>query len=200
MGYSLDEIEGPHHRMFVEPELCATSAGVSGVLERSFAAARATAAEYKRIGKGGREVWIQASYNPIFDLNGKPYKVVKYATDATEATARKEAVNVLGVHLGRLADGDLTATIAQSFAGDLEKVRCAYNATVGTIRNIVARLRTASSSLKTATGEILSGANDLADRTTRQSAAVEETSAALEQLTTTTAANAKRADLGQRQG
>ncbi len=41
------------------------------------------AAEYKRIGKGGREVWIQASYNPILDLNGKPFKVVKYATDTT---------------------------------------------------------------------------------------------------------------------
>ena len=41
------------------------------------------AGEYKRIGKGGKEVWIQASYNPILDLNGKPYKVVKYATDIT---------------------------------------------------------------------------------------------------------------------
>ena len=40
--------------------------------------------EYKRIGKGGREVWIQASYNPILDLNGKPFKVVKYATDITQ--------------------------------------------------------------------------------------------------------------------
>ncbi|MFT5519875.1 MAG: methyl-accepting chemotaxis protein, partial [Enterobacterales bacterium] len=42
------------------------------------------AAEYKRIGKGGKEVWIQASYNPIMDLNGNPYKVVKYATDISE--------------------------------------------------------------------------------------------------------------------
>ena len=42
------------------------------------------AGEYKRIGKGGKEVWIQASYNPILDLNGKPFKVVKYATDITD--------------------------------------------------------------------------------------------------------------------
>ena len=42
------------------------------------------AAEYKRIGKGGKEVWIQASYNPILDRNGKPFKVVKFATDMTE--------------------------------------------------------------------------------------------------------------------
>ena len=47
------------------------------------------AGEYKRLGKGGKEVWIQASYNPIFDLNGKPYKVIKFATDTTvEVTAK----------------------------------------------------------------------------------------------------------------
>ncbi|MFH1345132.1 MAG: PAS domain-containing methyl-accepting chemotaxis protein [Pseudomonadota bacterium] len=81
MGYSLGEIQGKHHRIFVEPA------------ERDSAEYREfwanlnrgvyQAAEYKRIGKGGKEVWIQASYNPILDLNGKPFKVVKYATDVT---------------------------------------------------------------------------------------------------------------------
>jgi methyl-accepting chemotaxis protein len=81
VGYTLDEIRGRHHSMFVDPA------------ERDSAAYRefwATlnrgeyqAAEYKRVGKGGKEIWIQASYNPILDLNGKPYKVVKYATDVT---------------------------------------------------------------------------------------------------------------------
>ncbi|MFX5701243.1 hypothetical protein ABTE07_20475, partial [Acinetobacter baumannii] len=42
------------------------------------------AGQYKRIGRGGKEVWIQASYNPIMDMNGKPFKVVKYAADVTE--------------------------------------------------------------------------------------------------------------------
>ena len=50
------------------------------------------AAEYKRLGKGGKEVWIQASYNPIMDLNGKPFKVVKYATDITP---QKQALNAM---------------------------------------------------------------------------------------------------------
>jgi methyl-accepting chemotaxis protein len=81
VGYALDEIRGRHHSMFVDPT------------ERDSAEYRAfwaalnrgeyQAAEYKRIGKGGKQVWIQASYNPILDLNGKPYKVVKYATDVT---------------------------------------------------------------------------------------------------------------------
>ena len=193
MGYSLDEIKGHHHRMFVE-----AAYGQSAEYQQFWEKLRrgeSMSAEYKRYGKGGREVWIQASYNPIFDLNGKPYKVVKYATDATDATARKEAVKVLGAHLARLADGDLTATIVDAFQGDLEKVRVAFNGTVATMRDIVGRLRTASVSLKTATGEILSGSNDLADRTTKQAAAVEQTSAALEQLGNTVGENAQRATL-----
>jgi methyl-accepting chemotaxis protein len=81
VGYSLDEIRGRHHSMFVDP------AERDGAAYREFWAAlnrgEYQAAEYKRIGKGGKEVWIQASYNPILDLNGKPFKVVKYATDTT---------------------------------------------------------------------------------------------------------------------
>ena len=54
--------------------------------------------EYKRVGKGGSEVWIQASYNPILDLNGKPYKVVKYATDTTaQVIARMKSESVRGM-------------------------------------------------------------------------------------------------------
>ena len=82
LGYSLAEIKGQHHGMFVEP------AERDSTAYRDFWAAlnrgQYQAAEYKRIGKGGKEVYIQASYNPIMDLNGKPFKVVKYATDTTK--------------------------------------------------------------------------------------------------------------------
>ncbi|MEZ5823084.1 MAG: PAS domain-containing methyl-accepting chemotaxis protein [Xanthobacteraceae bacterium] len=82
LGYSLGEIKGRHHSMFVEP------AERESPAYREFWASlnrgEFQAAEYKRIGKGGKEVYIQASYNPILDLNGKPYKVVKYASDVTK--------------------------------------------------------------------------------------------------------------------
>jgi methyl-accepting chemotaxis protein len=81
MGYSLSEVKGRHHSMFVED-----SYRQSGDYREFWAKLNRgeyQAAEYKRIGKGGKEVWIQASYNPIMDLNGKPAKVVKYATDIT---------------------------------------------------------------------------------------------------------------------
>jgi methyl-accepting chemotaxis protein len=79
MGYDLNEVRGRHHSMFVEPGYRDSAA------YRDFWASlrrgEHQAAQFKRIGKGGREIWLEASYNPIADLNGKPYKVVKVATD-----------------------------------------------------------------------------------------------------------------------
>ena len=95
LGYQLDEIKGRHHSMFVEPSF-RESADYKRFW-RDLNDGKFQAAEYKRIGKGGKEVWIQASYNPIFDLNGRPFKVVKYATDVT-ATKLKTAD-----HEGQLA-------------------------------------------------------------------------------------------------
>ncbi len=84
MGYVLSEVQGKHHSMFAEPEFAASHEyrNFWAGLNRGEYASGA----YKRIGKGGREVYIRASYNPINDLNGNPYKVVKYASDITEQT------------------------------------------------------------------------------------------------------------------
>ncbi|WP_031336082.1 PAS domain-containing methyl-accepting chemotaxis protein [Rhodopseudomonas sp. B29] len=86
VGYSLAEIQGKHHSMFVEPAMRESPA------YREFWAAlnrgEYQAAEFKRIGKGGREIWMQASYNPIFDEKGRPAKVVKFAVDVTEQKLR----------------------------------------------------------------------------------------------------------------
>jgi len=82
IGYASSEIKGKHHSMFVEP----SERDSAGYREfwASLNRGKYQAAEYKRIAKGGKEVYIQASYNPILDLNGKPFKVVKYATDTTK--------------------------------------------------------------------------------------------------------------------
>ncbi|MCK1378911.1 PAS domain-containing protein, partial [Bradyrhizobium sp. 24] len=85
-GYRLDEIQGKHHSLFVTPE------ERGSVAYREFWArlgrGEYQSAEYKRLGKGGREIWIQASYNPIVDEAGKPVKVVKFATDITARKIR----------------------------------------------------------------------------------------------------------------
>ena len=188
LGYSLSEIKGRHHSMFAEPQFAQSSE------YRDFWArlgrGEYQAAEYLRIGKNGRRVWIQASYNPIFDTRGRVFKVVKYATDIT---ARKQAVELIGSSLARLAEGDLRCAIDTALPGELEDVRQAFNHSVQSFNAIMTQLRQTSSALRTATSEILSGANDLAERTTKQAAAIEETSAAMEQLSTTVTENAKRA-------
>lgn len=81
LGYSLPEIEGKHHSMFI------AEAERNGTAYRELWAklnrGEYQAGEFKRIGKGGREVWILASYNPLLDENGKPFGVAKFATDVT---------------------------------------------------------------------------------------------------------------------
>jgi methyl-accepting chemotaxis protein len=86
MGYGLDEIAGQHHRLFV-PE----AEAASPAYEAFWAALRRgefQTAEYRRMAKGGREVWIRATYNPIMDGAGQPVKVVKFAIDVTAEKRR----------------------------------------------------------------------------------------------------------------
>ena len=90
MGYTLAEIRGKHHSMFCEPGLVQSQAYRdfwADLGEGKFQSAR-----YRRIGKHGAEVWIQATYNPILDVDGRPYKVVKYAIDITAQVQRERAV------------------------------------------------------------------------------------------------------------
>ncbi|NYI19275.1 methyl-accepting chemotaxis protein [Xanthomonas arboricola] len=103
MGYRLDEIRGKHHGMFVDAQTRQSAAyrAFWGALGRG----EFDAGRYKRIGKDGADVWIQASYNPVLDALGRPYKVVKYATDVTrqvidsaDADGRMRAIDkVMGV-------------------------------------------------------------------------------------------------------
>ena len=92
IGFTLAEIKGQHHRMFVE------SGYAAGEEYRTFweklASGVATTAVYQRVGKGGRSIWLQATYNPIIDATGRPVKVIKYATDITASMeARTRAVS-----------------------------------------------------------------------------------------------------------
>ena len=96
LGYSLSDIQGKHHSMFMPAEErdSATYREFWAALNRG----EFQSGEYRRLGKGGREIWIQASYNPIRDLNGAPFKVVKYATDTTaQVIARKKSETVRGM-------------------------------------------------------------------------------------------------------
>ncbi len=114
LGYSLSEIKGKHHRMFA-PKDYANSPEYAEFWKR-LNRGEFVAGEFKRIGNGGKEIWIQASYNPINDANGKPCKVVKFASDVTEqVNLRLEASRLIPVVENAptniiLANTDLTIT------------------------------------------------------------------------------------------
>ena len=93
LGYTLDEIRGKHHRMFCDPTY-ANSNEYRAFWEK-LNRGEYDAGEYKRIGKGGREVYIAASYNPILDLNGKPCKVIKYASDVSQQKLKDQELVAL---------------------------------------------------------------------------------------------------------
>jgi methyl-accepting chemotaxis protein len=90
LGYTLAEIKGKHHSMFAEPAYAA-SADYKAFWAK-LGRGEYDAGQYKRIGKGGKEVWIEASYNPILDQNGRPCKVVKFATDLSKRKAQNLAL------------------------------------------------------------------------------------------------------------
>src|ERR1700760_3639617 len=87
MGYRLGEIKGKHHSMFVAPE--ARSSAAYRAFWDDLKRGKYQAGEYKRFGKGGRTVWIRASYNPVIDGSGKPIKVIKFASDITAQKIRQ---------------------------------------------------------------------------------------------------------------
>ena len=92
MGYDLHEIVGRHHRMFVQPEEAASAAYAD--FWARLARGQFDSQQYRRIGKGGREIWIEASYNPVFGPDGRPVKVIKLAIDIT-ADEQEEVENEL---------------------------------------------------------------------------------------------------------
>ncbi|WP_255494683.1 methyl-accepting chemotaxis protein [Luteibacter sp. Sphag1AF] len=99
MGYTREEVIGQHHRMFVDPKE-RESAEYLAFWEK-LGRGEYDASLYRRVDRAGREIWIQGTYNPIFDMAGRPFKVVKYATDVT---AQTRATRTLHTSLADLAD------------------------------------------------------------------------------------------------
>ena len=187
-GYSLSEIQGHHHSMFVEPQY-KTSKEYQQFWEKLNRGEYDTA-EYRRIGKGGKEVWIQASYNPIMDLNGKPYKVVKYATDITQ---RKQAIVKIKTAIMAMSEGDLTQPINSDLGDEFNVLGESMDSLIHNLSNMVNQIRNASTNVFSASKELAQGNAELSHRTESQAASLEETASAMEEFTSTVTQNAERA-------
>ena len=174
LGYRLEEIKGRHHRMFVEPAY-----GQSREYEefwKRLNGGEHISTSFKRIGKGGKEIWIQASYNPIFDLNRRVIRVVKYATDITDLTE-------IGAGLARLADGNLAQSIRRDFMPAFEKLKTDFNSAEERLRATLSNIAESAGAIGAGVEEITGAADDLSRRTEQQAANLEETAAALDEIT-----------------
>ncbi|RWY81560.1 PAS domain S-box protein [Rhizobium leguminosarum] len=189
MGYSLAEITGKHHSIFCDPAYTRTEDYSS--FWRRLANGEFIANEFVRFGKGGREIWIQAAYNPIVDADGKVCKVVKFATDVTP---RMSAISLLGGALRQLSEGDLTRTVDTPFVPSMEQLRHDFNTAIKGLADTMKTIGENASAIASGSHEIGASADSFSKRTEQQAASIEETAAALEEITTTVNDSSRRAD------
>lgn len=152
MGYTLDEIVGQHHRIFVQPEYAASNEYEA--FWRKLRAGKIFADEFQRVGKDGKPVWIQANYNPIYNHRGEVVKIVKYATDITPMVRKRLLGEELAAKLDKGLEGILTEV-----EGANEGARIAATASQQTAEN-VASVASAIEEMSASSREISSNAAD----------------------------------------
>ncbi|TPW29034.1 methyl-accepting chemotaxis protein [Pararhizobium mangrovi] len=179
-GYTLSEVKGAHHRTLVEPAYARSQDYVELWLRLN--RGEAVSDEFKRVGKGGHVIWLQASYNPVFDANGKVFKIVKFATVITD---RVHAVAEISRGISMLADSDLTWRSDKPFAPAFEPLRNDFSTSLKQIGSSLRQITESTGSIRTGTEEISVATDDLARRTETQAASLEETAAALSEISDT---------------
>ena len=189
LGYSLSEIQGRHHSIFIEKSFSESQAYTE--FWKALSRGEFQAAEFKRVHKDGRIVTIQASYNPILDEKGTVTKVVKFATDVSK---RVHTVNEIGDALKRLAGGDLSFQLNEPFTPDFEPLRHDLNGAISQLGDTLRAVAEATGQIDTGIREISQSAEDLSKRTEQQASSLEQTAAALDQITANVGSSSKRAE------
>ena len=174
------KLKGQHHRIFIDANFAQSPEYQE--FWRKLNRGERIEEEYKRVAKGGREVWIQASYNPILDLSGQVMKVVNFMTDVT---GRVSAVEQIATGLSQLAEGNLEQRIQTEFIPTLEPLRVDFNASLAALEQSMLAVSGNTQAIRAGAGEISTAADDLSRRTEQQASSLEETAAALEEITVT---------------
>lgn len=202
MGYTLDEIRGRHHSIFVDEatRLSSEYRDFWARLNRG----EFDAAQYCRLGKGGRPVWIQATYNPVLDDSGRPVKVVKLATDVTDEVLEKQRVakeeqrlkleqqearqdlehkvNALMKVVTAAADGNLAQEVGFTGADDMGRLASGMQRMLGDLRNVIGEVVEAANQQNEGARTIAESAANLSEGAQTQAASVEQMTASVEQL------------------
>ena len=206
VGYELDDIKGEHHRVFCEDDYAA-SADYRKFWQKLNRGEFDTG-RYRRMGNHGKAIWLQATYNPILDVNGKPYKVVKFAVDITEQVtmeagiAAKAASDSLKVQklldaVGRAAHGDLTGKIDVEGNEPIDQLADGILKMINDLRCVIGKVVTSANGFSGSSRTIADRSNGVASGTQALGATVEEMNASIDGLTgsiNTIAANSRSAD------
>ncbi|MBV7534626.1 PAS domain-containing protein [Duganella sp. sic0402] len=192
MGYYLDDIKGEHHRIFCDADYAA-SAEYKRFWQK-LNRGEFDSGRYKRLGNNKKTIWIQATYNPILDLNGKPYKIVKYASDITAQVQLEESVAAKakadGEKIARLLDsvehaanGDLTSKVIVDGNEPLDQLAEGISKMIADLRKVISDVVMSASGLADAATTIAERSNGVAVGTQALGATVEEMNASIDGLT-----------------
>ncbi len=186
LGYSLDEIKGKHHKMFVE------ASEVNSIQYRqhweNLANGIAQSGLYKRVTKFGKEVYIQAVYSPVKDEKNRVVKIIKIATDVTKATEQNMETALVATEarrvLGELSEGNLTENFnVEAKDPELKAIGDSINNTIGILKNLITTVISNAENILAASGQMSSSAQQLSDGATGQASSVEEISSSMEEMT-----------------
>lgn len=198
MGYRLDEVKGQHHSMFASEEYRRSPEYKKFWADLNNGENQV--GEFQRFAKGGREIWLQASYNPIADVNGKLLMVVKYATDITEQvrareenrrmqeqterTARdlQEKVNKLLDSVQSAASGDLTTEITVKGSDAIGQLGEGLERMILSLREVIQQIKEAAEQFAEGARVVSEGSTSLSEGAQTQSANVEQMSASIQSL------------------
>jgi len=188
LGYSMDEVKGQHHSKFVEPSF--RDSPEYKMFWRDLNDGKFQTAEYKRLGKAGKEVWLQATYNPVFNVAGKVHKVVKFATDIT---ARKQGEAALKITLESVSQNaqslasasEELSTVAQQMSSNSEETAAQSNVVASASEQVsknVATVATSAEEMSASVKEIAKNANDAARVATSAVKVAEDTNRTVAKL------------------
>lgn len=206
LGYRATDVVGQHHRMFCKEEF--RSSPEYRQFWQRLREGQFNTGQYCRIDASGNDVWIQASYNPMFDAFGKVKGVVKFATDVTEQvklaqkaeqaeaeqaknedTRRRVALSLEAVQ--RASRGDLTARLPEDGDDGLAELTCGLNVMIDSLHTLVSEVSDTTKSLTSQTTDIMSRTSDVAHQAERLGSTSEEMSANVEELTASIASIAE---------
>ncbi len=200
MGYLREDIKGKNQSLFVDP--AEHMAADYSLLWEKLGRGEHDAGQYRRITKGGEEVWFQGSFNPILDKKGKPFKVVQYGIDITAQFREAEQKRALELAVegeiqdvvSAFNDGNLKQRIPLDGKRDFHELLArGINQLADNMSEIVGSVQGAAAEVARSADEISQGNADLSQRTEEQASSLQQTASSMEQMTSTVRQNADNA-------